>query len=41
MTPEARYLANGMAFATAYFALTAGVEALIWRARRKAAAATA
>jgi hypothetical protein len=41
MTPDVRHLANAMAFATAYFAVTAGLELLIRRARRTAAASAA
>ena len=38
MTPDVRQAVNAMAFAAAYFAVTAGVELLIQRGQRKAAA---
>lgn len=38
MSPELRYLANDMAFATAYFAIAAGLELLVRRVGRDAAA---
>lgn len=35
LSPEGRYLANMMAFATAYFAVTAGIDGLIRREVRR------